>query len=372
MYKRILWSLLAMSFTFGCGMTESRRNTKVDTARYVKALKSADTEDRREAAQVLGTLRGGVMTSAPALIKALDDPDPIVSSTAATSLRQLLSSEETSRDRDQWTTIWRREKKRILKEKKLDPKDASKRASARVKNDLGVAELNKGDYLRAERFFRESLLANPDDPITHSNLSKSLMPQKRLTEAIDSLRRALSLDPQFHQAHYNIAQAFIAMTQVMKMSREFADSQYINALQHIDAAIKLVPKGEVPWAYTYLKAKIFFSIATGEQETAERIEFYMKADSVIAEARKIAPKSVDVRIQGALISYALEKYYRAYKDAVVVYKLGYEMDTDFIQRLSKKLRRQYYDQNMVPPPFPWEAEEQKKDRAPALSTPGME
>ena len=83
-----------------------------------------------------------------------------------------------------------------------------------MQNILGMALYTKGQLngdvssLReSEKVFRQILKFHPNDFGSYCNLGSALKLQGKMTEAIDSYRKAVDLNPDFTEAHYNLGVA---------------------------------------------------------------------------------------------------------------------------------------------------------------------
>jgi tetratricopeptide (TPR) repeat protein len=73
--------------------------------------------------------------------------------------------------------------------------------NAVVLNDLGVAHMNVGQITDAIRFLRRSIAIDPQIDYAHYNLARALNLAREDDAAIDSLRTALNISPNFFLAH---------------------------------------------------------------------------------------------------------------------------------------------------------------------------
>ncbi len=102
-----------------------------------------------------------------------------------------------------------------------------------VYNWLALSYYNQGKFDQAERQWLKALDLK-DNAAIRLNLALAYKDQERFDQAMDSLKKAVVLDPQFTQAHYEISQLFI-LNKEMKQ-----------AVRHFNKVIQLAPRSE--WA----------------------------------------------------------------------------------------------------------------------------
>jgi tetratricopeptide (TPR) repeat protein len=341
-----------------------------DIKRAISRLKSPDKESRRAAVQTLMRMSGRELLVVPPLMVALDDPDAIVQQTAWDALRSVLRAPNMPKSRSAWEDLWRRKKKKIAKQNKLDPADQMKLAKADLKNNEGFFEMKRGRFKKAEGFFLEALAADPTNPMYWNNLGKCNSNQGRLPAAIDRYHRAIEEDPSFASAHYNLGEAYLETSRLTRENRTLA------ALGEAEVAIKLDGRKK-DWASRWLKGRILHHMAITELESAKRIDLYRSAGEAINMAKQIiirasrtAAEEAQVRKSAALIAYGRELYYGAYKDLIRVHELGFEMNADFVARLEEALTLEAHETGVKPPEMPTRSGKVKpKETPPALRRP---
>jgi tetratricopeptide (TPR) repeat protein len=99
--------------------------------------------------------------------------------------------------------------------------------------NLGTLHYNRGDFARAEQYYRQAIDADPKYALAYFDLGNVLDETGRLKEAVQSYMMAIALAPTYADAHYNVALAF----EKMRMPRR--------ALNHWRAYVKLDSAG--PW-----------------------------------------------------------------------------------------------------------------------------
>jgi Flp pilus assembly protein TadD len=92
--------------------------------------------------------------------------------------------------------------------------------------NLGLAYLNSGDWVQAERCYREVLRAEPNAAEVYCDLGMAVQKQGRVDEAVGCYRRSLAANPGYPVAHYNLA---LAMQELGRLDE--AESCYQRAIQ---------------------------------------------------------------------------------------------------------------------------------------------
>jgi tetratricopeptide (TPR) repeat protein len=100
--------------------------------------------------------------------------------------------------------------------------------------NLGTLHYNRGDFAKAEQYYRQAIHADPQYALAYFDLGNVLDETGRLAEAIQAYVMAIALAPSYADAHYNVALAFEKLKQPRK------------ALRHWRAYVKLDTAG--PWA----------------------------------------------------------------------------------------------------------------------------
>ena len=247
--------------------------------------------------------------------------------------------------RGAWEELWRRTRDRFEAEQNLEPRDLIKRERAKLASDKGVHFMLLGDFRTAEKYFLDAVANHPKGAQYWNNLGKCLSNEGRLPDAVDRFRRALEEDPRYVAAHFNLAEAFLDVTELTGYDRTY------EALGHAEVALRLDARRQ-DWAARWLKARILFDMARAEVRAGVRYEMYKRAGETVAEAIHIAPNVPEVRKSAALIYYGRELYFKAYKEVVRVYDLGYTMDQDFLKKLEAALKKEAYEAGATPPEMP--------------------
>ncbi len=130
-------------------------------------------------------------------------------------------------------------------------------------NSLGVAYLNQGKSVEAQKYFEQALAADPEFAIARMNLGIALLAQQKMEQALASLKEAAAKLPDNPYAWYNLglvykdasepAKAIAAFQHVEKIAPEEPDAfyfegylnsqlqQYDKAIPAFENALKLAP-----------------------------------------------------------------------------------------------------------------------------------
>jgi tetratricopeptide (TPR) repeat protein len=100
--------------------------------------------------------------------------------------------------------------------------------------NLGTIFYNQGEFLRAERMYRQAVGADPNYALAFFDLGNVLDELQRLPEAVEAYQTAIRLVPKYADAHYNLALAWERLNERRR------------ALRHWEIYLKLDPSG--PWA----------------------------------------------------------------------------------------------------------------------------
>ena len=103
----------------------------------------------------------------------------------------------------------------------------------RVYNWLALSYYSKGNYDHAERQWLKALELK-DNAAIRLNLALAYKDQERFDQALESLKKAVVLNPEFPQAHYEMSQLFIL------------NKEMDQAVRHFKKVIRLAPRSE--WA----------------------------------------------------------------------------------------------------------------------------
>jgi tetratricopeptide (TPR) repeat protein len=99
---------------------------------------------------------------------------------------------------------------------------------------LGTIHFNKRAWTQAEKYYRRALTADPNYPLAHFNLANLYDEQGDRAKALLHYQSALRLHPRYADAHYNLALLYQS------------SGQYMKALRHWTMYLKIDPRSE--WA----------------------------------------------------------------------------------------------------------------------------
>jgi tetratricopeptide (TPR) repeat protein len=332
----------------GC---QSTRGPDARTVKWLNRLDTGDNDQRENAVRVLAQKKGQELYVVPALIKSLDDRDPIVAKSAAEGLRMLLGKPDLSDQKTVWEEYWKRTKAKYESAKKRTPEERIKIEKAALENDRGYLQMTQGRFKKAEGFFLEAVALDPEDPKYWNNLGKCRKNMGMLPDAVDSFRKALDRDATYGPAHFNLGETFLEISRVTGFDRTY------EALGHAEAAVRIDTSSK-DWAARWLRARILLNMAVAANDPGEREAIYKESwDSIteaigIVELTRSMSETAQVRKTAALIAYGRELYYRAYKEMMRVHELGYTMDKDFMAKLEQALKREAYATGAEPPKMP--------------------
>jgi tetratricopeptide (TPR) repeat protein len=100
--------------------------------------------------------------------------------------------------------------------------------------NIGTIFYNQGEFLIAERMYRQAVSADPNYALAYFDLGNVLDELQRLPEAVEAYLTAIRLVPKYADAHYNLALAWERLNERRK------------SLRHWEIYLKLDPAG--PWA----------------------------------------------------------------------------------------------------------------------------
>lgn len=108
---------------------------------------------------------------------------------------------------------------------------------------LGLVARAQGDHMTAEQMIRRALVVNPQFGDAHYNLGNTLKDLGRLEESIASYREALRIQPNNPTAHYNIGNALRGLNRTEEAIAAFRHAlgikpEYVEALHNLGTALQ--------------------------------------------------------------------------------------------------------------------------------------
>lgn len=100
-----------------------------------------------------------------------------------------------------------------------------------IYDQLGVSQAMKGNLSDAENSFKRAIGINPLNPMSHYNLGTLYMGMKRFEEAMKEFKEAIRLNPDYADAHNNIGTIYNFMGDRGNALRHFENSLKINPHQ---------------------------------------------------------------------------------------------------------------------------------------------
>ena len=97
---------------------------------------------------------------------------------------------------------------------------AAQLPSADAHLGLAMCQLSAGQPASAEKTLRSAMRVEPDNPVVFANLGMLLSDGGRHREGIEFLQRAVTIDPDFHQARFNLARIYGRAGQRADAARE--------------------------------------------------------------------------------------------------------------------------------------------------------
>jgi Tfp pilus assembly protein PilF len=299
---------------------------------YARLVRAGDPEARRTAAGNLARFRGQEIVAVPALLDALEDSDESVKEMASISLQVLLNRSDLPSQRAAWEKVWRDLKPGFERMASRTPEEAARMERASIHNEEGASFLKAGQWRLAEDAFLKAVTVDKESPVHWNNLGRARALQGRWPDAVDCYRKAVELDPRFVMAHYNLGEAYLAVTDLT--GRDHTDE----ALQHAMAASKLdASERAKTWEAHELHARILLRKARLALDSRDRAEMYSRAEAAIERAMAHSPEVPEIRKTAALIAYGRGLYYKALQEVRIVHRLGWHMDGAFLDRLEEKL-----------------------------------
>lgn len=148
-------------------------------------------------------------------------------------------------------------------------------------NLAAAAALRLGDAVRAERAWRQALIAEPRNPLFHSNLAMLLAELSQLDEAEALCRRALAIEPGLAIAHFNLG---VVLAKAGRLKD--AEQAYMKVLE-------IEPRHE--------QAGYNLGVLLAGQRR------YAEAESAYRQALAVDPRRVDARVNLGVVLGSLQR-----------------------------------------------------------------
>lgn len=115
----------------------------------------------------------------------------------------------------------------------LEPrKNDKKNDSALFSNELGIAYRQKGRLPEAIQSYRRALSLDPENPVLMKNLADAFYFNKEYSKAVEQCQNALRSNPRFHQVRSTLGGAYFRL------------ERYQEALQEFEAVLQVNPQDE--------------------------------------------------------------------------------------------------------------------------------
>jgi tetratricopeptide (TPR) repeat protein len=176
--------------------------------------------------------------------------------------------------------------------------------AASTTNDRNLASilLREGRFEEAERAFRGLLEHEPDEAAYHAALATALSSLGRHDEALASFARAIELDPLNLPAYHNRG-----LLREQLGQRELAIQDYRTALQvrgeYEPARRALERLGEAPASLPRTPEELRAAELLGQASALMQRGDYGAAESLVAEAERLAPRAAAVHQARSNIAY---------------------------------------------------------------------
>mgnify|MGYP003389479648 FL=1 len=106
---------------------------------------------------------------------------------------------------------------------KIDPNFST------IYSNLGLLYANyKGDYTKAEIYYKKSISLNKNIPETHNNLGSTYLTMNKIELAITSFKKTIEIDPNFFNAYHNLGNTYTSIGDFTKAKKNFVKSLEIN------------------------------------------------------------------------------------------------------------------------------------------------
>ena len=320
------WVVLAA--VLGC---QSRGAVPPETLDLIAAVEdSPDPDTRRRAVEkMMATRTHPAHATVPVLIKALEDPNLYVKSSALESLRLVTGHGVLGADPAAWRGWWEENADRFDPDRERD-EDTVAQAHARYQNDLGLATLRKGDYFGAEQHFLHAIAKHPDNALYHNNLGLARYKRRDFEGALAKFQEAIQHDRNLAEAHLNLGNCY----------QQMGPDYWSAAAASYDRAIALdVNKrgSEIyhQYAILHLKRATELGKVTGRlledpdsSPYREYGEALAKADRALEIMKRLRERpgwltrTMGLRVQAY---FGQERYFLSVKEVLAIEELGYDV-----------------------------------------------
>ena len=182
--------------------------------------------------------------------------------------------------------------------------------TAKTFNDIGLQNLENTEYSEAVDAFKHAVSLKPDYAEAHYNLGNAYYGLHRYEEALDSFRKAVKVNPRYSEAYFSLG----LVSSMLGMEEEAIDA--------LNNAVKYDPKS----------AKAYMALGDMYSE----IKRFNDAIEAYRNAIKINPKFAEARYKLA-ISY-LDSSSKDVDAAKKEYELLEKLDEDFAKDLQERLK----------------------------------
>ena len=315
-------ALAALALLPGC---QTQRVTK-EARVFIEMLESSDVEKRRAAARSLQLRRTGpdLQEVLPALIRSLGDVDSEVRYYSLIAIKEQTGIDDFPGDVEEAWEYFKKNKKAMFSTTEVPPAERLRQTQAEIKNARGLQHMLMGEHFAAQNYFAEALGLDFDNPSYHNNLGLAYFNQGRLSDALGKFEDAMALDKTHAAAIMNAGRAYEKLGELEE--GEKAQALHAKAEQFLRRAIRRDRK-KTNWAARHVLARVYFK----QNKLDEAIQ-------TMKVAIEISPDRPELRATYAVVFYGAEMYYSAWKQLVVVKKLGARPSPPFVEKVKERLK----------------------------------
>jgi tetratricopeptide (TPR) repeat protein len=308
----------------------------------------------------LGKYREHAKEAIPALIAALKDDYTWVPIYAAGSLTSLTEkdfiAENAQFSPERWRKWWYEEAKQKVPKATPADKQSIEKVRAGVANTQGEMLLRGGGALPAATKFMEAVRLDSHVARYHANLGLAMLTLKDYERALRCFDTAMAMDPKFTDAYLNKGGVY----------SEKAGDLRAAAVEHQAAMRAAKAAGDAPTeraerqklAENLLDAERLENLAINQFEQAiardeqgrrwaahleigriyKRRGNWEQAVGPLEKARELNGREITVHLELALTYYALDQYFRAWKEIQAIEELGGKPDPGFRKKVEDRVR----------------------------------